>query len=129
MLCVLSYYYLKYLVTFQTEELDKYYPISLMETGHDILFFWVARMVMLGKELTGQLPFSKIFLHGIICDAHGRKMSKSLGNVIAPEDVIQGTTLKVSLNLYKFYPPTQSHLKLLTTRELMFKVFKILSPF
>lgn len=66
-----------------------------METGHDILFFWVARMVMLGKELTGQLPFSKIMLHGIVCDAYGRKMSKSLGNVVAPEDVINGISLKV----------------------------------
>lgn len=66
-----------------------------METGHDILFFWVARMVMLGTFLTGQLPFSKVLLHGIVCDAQGRKMSKSLGNVIAPEDVILGCSLKV----------------------------------
>lgn len=68
----------------------------MMETGHDILFFWVARMVMLGRELTQQLPFPKIVLHGIICDAHGRKMSKSLGNVVAPEDVINGINLKVN---------------------------------
>lgn len=67
-----------------------------METGHDILFFWVARMVMLGNQLTGQLPFKNIFLHGIVCDAQGRKMSKSLGNVMAPEDVIDGRTLKVN---------------------------------
>lgn len=66
-----------------------------METGHDILFFWVARMVMLGSELTGRLPFDKILLHGIICDANGRKMSKSLGNVINPEDVIAGISLQV----------------------------------
>lgn len=66
-----------------------------METGHDILFFWVARMVMLGTLLTGQLPFSKILLHGIVCDAHGRKMSKSVGNVVAPEDIIDGRTLEV----------------------------------
>ncbi|XP_050301652.1 valine--tRNA ligase-like isoform X2 [Anthonomus grandis grandis] len=78
----------------KTEDLEKYYPLSLMETGHDILFFWVARMVMLGSHLTGQLPFKKILLHGIICDSHGRKMSKSLGNVVAPEDVIKGTTLE-----------------------------------
>ncbi|XP_071050505.1 valine--tRNA ligase [Onthophagus taurus] len=78
----------------QTEDLKKLYPLSIMETGHDILFFWVARMVMLGTQLTGQLPFSKILLHGIVCDAHGRKMSKSLGNVISPEDVIHGSTLK-----------------------------------
>uniref|UniRef100_A0AAG5DBN3 valine--tRNA ligase n=1 Tax=Anopheles atroparvus TaxID=41427 RepID=A0AAG5DBN3_ANOAO len=70
-----------------------HYPLELMETGHDILFFWVARMVMLGQELTGKLPFHKILLHGIICDEYGRKMSKSLGNVIKPEHVIHGITL------------------------------------
>lgn len=67
-----------------------------METGHDILFFWVARMIMLGKELTGQLPFNNILLHGIICDSQGRKMSKSLGNVIDPQNVIKGISLKVN---------------------------------
>uniref|UniRef100_A0A182T9B4 valine--tRNA ligase n=1 Tax=Anopheles maculatus TaxID=74869 RepID=A0A182T9B4_9DIPT len=69
------------------------YPLHLMETGHDILFFWVARMVMLGQELTGKLPFDKILLHGIICDEFGRKMSKSLGNVIKPDHVIHGISL------------------------------------
>ncbi|KAJ9585757.1 hypothetical protein L9F63_002452, partial [Diploptera punctata] len=73
---------------------EKFYPLTLMETGHDILFFWVARMVMLGTQLTGQLPFKKILLHGIICDAQGRKMSKSLGNVVFPEDIISGITLQ-----------------------------------
>lgn len=82
----------------QTEDLSKHYPLSLMETGHDILFFWVARMVMLGTQLTGKLPFEKILLHGIVCDEQGRKMSKSLGNVIAPEDVINGATLQVKKN-------------------------------
>lgn len=76
-----------------TEDLKRYYPLDLMETGHDILFFWVARMVMLSQELTNQLPFNKILLHGIICDAHGRKMSKSLGNVIVPDQIINGATL------------------------------------
>lgn len=77
-----------------------------METGHDIIFFWVARMVMLGTQLTGKLPFPKILLHGIVCDAHGRKMSKSLGNVVNPEDVIDGCTLKVKylcIHLYCIY--------------------------
>lgn len=73
------------------------YPLSLMETGHDILFFWVARMTMLGLELTGELPFKEVLLHGIICDAQGRKMSKSLGNVIMPEYVIKGTSLEALL--------------------------------
>ncbi|KAL4218595.1 hypothetical protein ACF0H5_021185 [Mactra antiquata] len=78
----------------QTEDLRKYYPISLMETGNDILFFWVARMVMLGNCLMDKLPFNKVFLHGLLRDAHGRKMSKSLGNVIDPMDVIHGAELK-----------------------------------
>ncbi|XP_017774807.1 PREDICTED: valine--tRNA ligase-like, partial [Nicrophorus vespilloides] len=76
------------------KDISSNYPLSLMETGNDILFFWVARMVMLGTKLTGQLPFNKVLLHGIICDSSGRKMSKSLGNVVAPEDVIEGKTLK-----------------------------------
>ncbi|XP_046401079.1 valine--tRNA ligase-like [Ischnura elegans] len=69
-------------------------PLSAMVTGNDILFFWVARMVMLGHELTGKLPFEKIILTGIICDAEGRKMSKSLGNVVHPEDIINGASLE-----------------------------------
>jgi valyl-tRNA synthetase len=66
-----------------------------METGHDILFFWVARMVMMSLELTDQLPFKQVVLHGIICDSQGRKMSKSLGNVIDPQDMINGASLQV----------------------------------
>lgn len=72
------------------------FPLSVMCTGHDILFFWVARMVMLSQQLTRQIPFKDVVLHGILCDAHGRKMSKSLGNVIYPEHVIGGISLEVS---------------------------------
>lgn len=74
--------------------LDDLYPLNLMETGHDILFFWVARMVMMSLELTGEVPFNEILLHGIICDAQGRKMSKSLGNVVTPHHIIDGISLE-----------------------------------
>lgn len=78
----------------ETEDFLKYYPTSLLETGSDILFFWVARMVMMGLELTGKEPFGEVLLHGIVRDAHGRKMSKSLGNVIDPIFVIDGCSLE-----------------------------------
>ncbi|KAL4616796.1 valine-tRNA ligase-like [Arapaima gigas] len=78
----------------ECEDLRVFYPGTLLETGHDILFFWVARMVMMGIKLTGQLPFKEVYLHAVVRDAHGRKMSKSLGNVIDPLDVITGISLE-----------------------------------
>ncbi|MEE6520451.1 hypothetical protein FKM82_018333 [Ascaphus truei] len=80
----------------QTKDLQEFYPNSLLETGSDLLFFWVARMVMLGEQLTGQLPFKEVFLHSMVRDAHGRKMSKSLGNVLDPLDVVTGISLEVT---------------------------------
>jgi valyl-tRNA synthetase len=74
--------------------LETFYPGTLLETGHDILFFWVARMVMMGYKLMGKLPFKEVYLHAMVRDAHGRKMSKSLGNVVDPLDVINGITLE-----------------------------------
>lgn len=76
-----------------TDDFKKYFPTTSIETGHDILFFWVARMVMLSLQLTNKLPFNTIILHNIIRDRSGRKMSKTLGNVIDPLDVINGITL------------------------------------
>jgi len=78
----------------KTKDLETFYPTSLLETGHDILFFWVARMVFFGQKLLGKLPFKEVYLHPMVRDAHGRKMSKSLGNVIDPMDVICGITLE-----------------------------------
>mmetsp|Transcript_10627 Transcript_10627/g.41279 ORF Transcript_10627/g.41279 Transcript_10627/m.41279 type:complete len:1065 (-) Transcript_10627:7-3201(-) len=77
----------------KTADLDGFFPNSLLETGHDILFFWVARMVMLGLELTDTLPFRTVYLHAMVRDKYGRKMSKSLGNVIDPLEVINGCPL------------------------------------
>jgi valyl-tRNA synthetase len=77
-----------------TADLKAFYPTSLLETGCDILFFWVARMVMMGLELTDVLPFHTVFLHAMVRDKEGRKMSKSLGNVIDPLEVINGCSLQ-----------------------------------
>lgn len=77
-----------------TADLSGFYPTSLLETGLDILFFWVARMVMMGLQLTDKLPFHTVYLHAMVRDKDGRKMSKSLGNVIDPLEVINGCTLQ-----------------------------------
>eukprot|EP00764_Aduncisulcus_paluster_P014275 gnl/Carplike_NY0171/822_a1131_712.p1 GENE.gnl/Carplike_NY0171/822_a1131_712~~gnl/Carplike_NY0171/822_a1131_712.p1 ORF type:complete len:989 (-),score=343.83 gnl/Carplike_NY0171/822_a1131_712:1347-4016(-) len=74
-------------------DLKSFFPTSVLETGHDIIFFWVARMVMMSLHLTGKLPFKRVLLHAMVRDAHGHKMSKSSGNVVDPLDVINGITL------------------------------------
>ncbi len=71
-----------------TPDLRRYYPTSVLETGYDIIFFWVARMMMAGIHFLGVAPFSTIYLHGLVRDEQGRKMSKSLGNVIDPIEVM-----------------------------------------
>ncbi|KAF0853140.1 mitochondrial valyl-tRNA synthetase (ValRS) [Andalucia godoyi] len=77
----------------ESADLKRFYPLSLMETGSDILFFWVARMVMLCTFLDGRGPFTRVLLHPVVRDSQGRKMSKSLGNVIDPLHVMDGISL------------------------------------
>ncbi|MBR2741197.1 valine--tRNA ligase [Candidatus Saccharibacteria bacterium] len=70
------------------ENFNPYYPLNVMETGADILFAWVARMIMMGLYVTGKVPFKEVYLHGLVLDEHGQKMSKSKGNVINPMDLV-----------------------------------------
>ncbi len=96
----------------KTPELTKYYPTSLMETAPDIIFFWVARMIMMGMKFMGDIPFEKVFFHGLIVDEKGQKMSKTKGNGIDPMEMIAKYGADALRFTFAMMPVTQRHIKL-----------------